>query len=264
MLQPWKTEQNRGISTPPPPPPPWHSVFSKAIWRTERMLMWAESNLAYTLIPQQTYYAAVRVKGERLKGMGGLWCCRGLGACRWMMALSLIRTPAASDTHIRRHISMCKHSLRINPLTLCPFCFPCLVPVFTPFSRRCLMSSPDLSCGVTVFTQSAALSVMTEPQSMFDGDAMFNRSGTWASAVGLIAGHHESCRSLATCNQRVLKGCESYRPVGQMLNTLWLRGDRARDRATVRAWPQRKNWQKHTVPATENERVEVGEMILLF
>lgn len=71
MLQPWKTEQNRGISTPPPPPPPWHSVFSKAIWRTERMLMWAESNLAYTPIPQQTYYAAVRVKGERLEGMGG-------------------------------------------------------------------------------------------------------------------------------------------------------------------------------------------------
>lgn len=47
--------------------------------------------------------------------------------------------------------------------------------------------------------------------------------------------------------QRVLKGCERYRPMGQMLNTLWLSWDRARARATVRAWPQHKTEEKKTI-----------------
>lgn len=47
MLQPWKIEQNRLNQPPTHTPMALIHMLSKAIWRTERMLMRAENNLAY-------------------------------------------------------------------------------------------------------------------------------------------------------------------------------------------------------------------------
>ena len=87
--------------------PAWHSMLSKAIWRTERMLMRAENNLAYPA-PSTDVLCCCSGEGWEVRGErrgGRVWCCRG-GACLWMMALSLIRAPAAPDAHT--HI--CWHS----------------------------------------------------------------------------------------------------------------------------------------------------------
>lgn len=51
------------------PATPYGAVFSKAIWRTEKMLKSSKTALL-SLFPQQTHFAAVRVKGERLEEKG--------------------------------------------------------------------------------------------------------------------------------------------------------------------------------------------------
>lgn len=69
------------------------------------------------------------VRGERWEARGRVWCCRG-GACLWMMALSLIRAPAAPDAHTHMLTFMRKHTLRINLLNLRPPELQSLLSVF--------------------------------------------------------------------------------------------------------------------------------------
>lgn len=136
-----------------------------------------------------------------------MWCCRG-GACLWMMALSLIRAPAAPDAHTHMLTFMRKHTLRINLLNLRPprapvtsLCFqqrlfPCLMPaLFTLFSCRCFMSLPDLSCGHSLtFTQSATPAMMpdrlwyTATSLRLVDDATLNNNSTGVEA-------DKSCRA---------------------------------------------------------------------
>lgn len=170
MLQPQKTEQNELYKTP------LHGTQCFQRQFGGQRGCWCEQKTTLpNPLPQQTYYAAVRVRGERWEARGRVWCCRG-GACLWMMALSLIRAPAAPDAHTHMLTFMRKHTLRINLLNLRPprapvtsLCFqqrlfPCLMPaLFTLFSCRCFMSLPDLSCGHSLtFTQSATPAMMPD------------------------------------------------------------------------------------------------------
>lgn len=121
MLHPWKKRTKQ----------PTHSTeaFQRQFGRQRGC--WCEQKATlYTQIPQQTYYAAVRVKGERLEARGRVLCCRGGGLASG--CLSLIRRPAASDSHAHTHMLtfMRKHTLHINPLNLCPPKLHSLLPVF--------------------------------------------------------------------------------------------------------------------------------------
>lgn len=124
MLQPQKTEQNELYKTP------LHGTQCFQRQFGGQRGCWCEQKTTLpTPLPQQTYYAAVRVRGERWEARGRVWCCRG-GACLWMMALSLIRAPAAPDAHTHMLTFMRKHTLRINLLNLRPPELQSLLSVF--------------------------------------------------------------------------------------------------------------------------------------
>lgn len=185
-----------------------------------------------------------------------------------MTALSLIHKPAASEAYAYAYAHtltlthmlafMRKHTLHINPLNLGP---PKLQSLLSIFNRLLHLLMPAL---FTIFHAGASCLCQFCLAVIAWHLARLLLSLWWLTGCSMQAlvsvwwwchteqQWHLSCswkglllaRPQASKQQRVLKGGEKCRPTGQMLSTLWLRGDRARDRATVRAWPQ------HQTPKT--------------
>lgn len=86
--------------------PAWHSMLSKAIWRTERMLMRAENNLAYPA-PSTDVLCCCSGEGWEVRGerRGG-----GCGAAGEVLASGWWLSPSSEHQLPLTHTHICWHS----------------------------------------------------------------------------------------------------------------------------------------------------------